>query len=148
MINTSRWQKLLSTDRNEHTRTSSPKCVTVDRGRKRNEAEGCVAVEPLEPFLETAVEEIVQSEMENLVIRKLRQGRTKNNAKVSHYRRVFCGDQMLEYPVLKEPELTARKTVLWEAVSKKRQDLTRLNEREMLSLRERWRLLIGSQPLQ
>lgn len=45
--------------------------------------------------------------MEDVEERRMRQKRKKKSAEGCHYRRVFRRDEAVEFPVLKELELTA-----------------------------------------
>lgn len=60
--------------------TDFPKYVIVHHGQVENEAEDCTTVGPLEPFQEQEVEEMMDSEKDNVGRRRLRQDRAKTSA--------------------------------------------------------------------
>lgn len=84
-----------------------------------SKAEGRVVVKSPEPFRWQAVKKFVETGMEDMGGQRLRQGSTKKSGEGFYYRRKFRGDEVMECLVLKNPVLTAKKTVRWEAVSNK-----------------------------
>lgn len=122
VTSSSTWQKALTTKWNEYARAGSSKYVSVHFGRVGNKAEGCVIMEPLEPFRWQTVIEMMGSVRKHMAGRRFRCGKIKKSAEGFYYQRAFRGDEMVECPVFKE-------------------------QRKLLRLREGWGFLKGSQLL-
>lgn len=83
----------------------------MHRGKLGTKTENCVIVESLETFRGQTVGEMMAGEIEYAEGRRFRRSRTRKSAEIFYYGREFREDEVMEYPVLEELELTAKKMV-------------------------------------
>lgn len=62
---------------------------------------------------------MVSSWTEDSGVGRFSNGTKKTGLERLHYRRVFCANEMKDFPVFKELNLTARKMLRWKGVSAK-----------------------------
>lgn len=77
----------------------------------------CFTMGSLEPLLEQAVSETIESGIKHVEVQRSRHDTKKTGLKISHYRRSFCKNEVVDCLVLEQLELTAEEAMRKEVVS-------------------------------
>lgn len=119
LISCTKWQEDVTAQCEKFAEVTFPKWKVVDKKETDNKAENFVTLTSLEPFHRQAADEMVIGGMEDVWVREFRQGTRQAGLKRLCHKRVFSVDEVVNYPVLKEPKLMAGDLLIRKAMSEK-----------------------------